>query len=87
MTTYFIEECKERIALYSKLLMAMIGIMVLDAGGIASILAKKSDPLAVWGTTFGLLEAGVAVFAVGGVASGYFLYKIVKHIDQIGRAK
>ena len=87
MTTYFIEECKERIALYSKLLMAMIGIMVLDVGGMASILARVSDPSTVWGTTFGLLEAGAAVFVVGGVASSYFLYKIVKHIDQIGRSK
>ncbi len=87
MTTYFVEECKERIALYSKLLMATIGTMVLDAGGIASILAKDGDPLAVLGTTFGLLGAGAAVFAIGGVASGYFLYKIVKQIEQIGSAK
>ena len=84
MATYFIEECKERIALYSKLLMAAIGVLVFSVSGMANMMAIQQNPPLV-GTTYSMLEGGVAMLVLCVVAISLLWREIFKQINRLGR--
>ena len=85
MATYFIEECKERIALYSKLLMTAIGILVFSVSGMVNMMAIQQNPPLV-GTTYSMLEGGVAMLVLCVVAISLLWRAVVRQINRIGRA-
>ena len=84
MATYFIEECKERIALYSKLLMATIGVLIFSVSGMVNMMAGQSNP-PLLGVTFSMLEAGVALCILCATAIGCLWREIFKQINRLGR--
>lgn len=86
MSEYFIEECKERIALYSKLLMAIIGVLVVTSSGMVNLALMPSEP-AMADTIHVLLLAGAALSVLCAMGIGWLLYAISAQINKIGRAK
>ena len=68
-----------RLTLYTKLLMAALTLMMVDAGGIASLITMQINP-AIFSTTVTLIHAGGAVFIVACLLSSFFLRKVIQQI-------
>ena len=68
-----------RLTWYSKLFMATLGIIVLNAGGVASLIAMQSRPK-IFGSAYTLMHAGGLVFVIAVAMGAYFLYKVFQQI-------